>query len=450
MVVEIAAALRSARIGLLALVACALVPATPVFAQRENGPYAGLFGATSEHGTGTGLDFRGSIFGAWDDVSMKRGDPSLFDSTVLDSHTGGGAAGSLSFFRHSTTTRFNASGGSEIRFYPDADKFSAMAHSANTDLETQAWRYVTLRTHASALYSSYYVFTPFLEGGAIGPGLNTTPDLLNPGYGFAAAAEPNTRYDAGGGFTVQTSRRSNFAAGALWTDYRFPDREDFSYDTRNADGTFHYQLTRPLGLRAGYAYTEARYNDESVGRVTLQTIDAGVDYRDAISFARRTALSFGTSTMAAKIGDRTHFRVNGDVILTRGFRRSWSAQGGYMRDVGFMAGFLQPVLSDSVAAGVGGLLHPRLHWSSGVAYSRGTVGFDSDDTFRTYTGTTRLEVGIARPFGVYGQYTYYYYNVPPGSGSAQIVPQFARQAASVGLMVWLPIISDMRSPRDTR
>ncbi|MDP2390079.1 MAG: hypothetical protein Q8N52_07110, partial [Acidobacteriota bacterium] len=70
--------------------------------------------------------------------------------------------------------------------------------------------------------------------------------------------------------------------------------------------------------------------------------------------------------------------------------------------------------------------------------------------FVTYTGNSRLSAGLTRHLGIFAQYHYYRYNLPPGSSSVVLLPQMSRQGVSVGLSAFVPIFTRERQPRDPR
>ncbi len=179
-----------------------------------------------------------------------------------------------------------------------------------------------------------------------------------------------------------------------------------------------------------------------------RTIDAGVDYADALTFARRATLSFSTSTTATRSAGGTHYRLNGSVRLTRAFNRTWSTWVGYNRDTEFRIGFSAPLLADSIETGLSGLFSWRAQWSAGAGYTRGTVGFGPND-FSTYIGTSRLDFALTRKIAVFGQYTYYHHDLPPGSSALDFIPRFSRQVATVGLSLYLPLLN-VRAPESQR
>ncbi len=176
------------------------------------------------------------------------------------------------------------------------------------------------------------------------------------------------------------------------------------------------------------------------------SIDAGVNYGDSlqIGIGRRASLGFTMSTSLVQFGGDTHFRLNGSVEFSQGFTRTWGASAGYIRSTEFQPGFLEPIFQDSIMASVHGQLAPRLQSSTAVGYSRGEIGFGSS-TYTTYSAGSRLTFAMTRRLGLYGQYGYYQYRVPPGSSVLPLWPRFSRHALSAGLTVWTSLIGQERA-----
>jgi hypothetical protein len=150
-----------------------------------------------------------------------------------------------------------------------------------------------------------------------------------------------------------------------------------------------------------------------------------------------------------RFSNETHYRVNGAARLSRGFKRTWSAFLGYDRNTEFRIGFRAPLLNDSVNAGVGGLVSRRVQWSGGTSYTHGGIGY-SDDVFNVVSGFTRVDIALARPLALYGQYAWYHYELPQGSSVLELVPRFSRQVAMVGLTLRVPLINSVRPPNEPK
>ena len=57
-----------------------------------------------------------------------------------------------------------------------------------------------------------------------------------------------------------------------------------------------------------------------------------------------------------------------------------------------------------------------------------------------YAVSSTLELALTRGLGLFGQYAYYHYRVPPGSTDIPLLPLFSRHTVTVGLTAWLPLI----------
>jgi hypothetical protein len=290
-------------------------------------------------------------------------------------------------------------------------------------------------------YSPFFQFAPFLDpgSGTVGP--------IGPGFGYATVAEANLGLDASLGVTGNLTKQTSMFATIAGRDWRMPDAPENNLRTWRGSAGLRHRLSRALGLHFQYGREQNAYAFAAAAPFVNQTIDAGVDYGDTLSFTRRTALSFATSTAATRYLGETHYRVNGSARLTRGFERTWSSWVGYNRSTEFRIGFLAPLLSDSIDAGLAGQISWRVRLSTGVGYTRGTIGFGSAD-FHTYSATSRLDVALNRTLAVFGQYGHYHYEVPPGSSTLNLVPRFSRRTVVIGLSAFLPLVHDVRAPKE--
>jgi hypothetical protein len=249
--------------------------------------------------------------------------------------------------------------------------------------------------------------------------------------------------------TANFTERTSVYASATGRDWRTLDHSEIGLRGYGAEAGIRHNLTRALAVHLGYGRFENDYAFADIAPYTTETIDAGLDYGDTLKFARRTALRFSTSTAAIRFANETHYRLNGSAALTRGFKRTWSAQVSYDRNSEYRIGFRAPLLNDSVRAGVGGQLSRRIQWSGGGGYTHGAVGF-TDETFTALDALTRLDVALNRQFALYGQYAFYHYQVPPGSTAFELMPHFSRQVATFGLTLRVPLINTLRPPREPR
>jgi hypothetical protein len=424
---------------------------TPALAQRANGPYSDVLGSAPDENRTQGLDLRAQMFGGWnqtifpDSAAATAADPRLKDST-----TSGGLMGGLLYSLRRDTTKFTLNGSANASEYSSSPVLTS-AYEASTSLSTNLTRSLTLEGNGSASYSPFYEFTPFLSGDMTNAGLlaggNAGP--LAGVFDYAAVAERIVRLDSTVGLTENFTKRTSLSVAASGRDWRMLDAAQNDIRSWGGRATVRHSLTRSLGVHLGYGRDQYEYASTGSALSVNETIDAGVDYGNTLTFARRTAFTFTTSTAATRYLGDTHYRLNGSARLTRGFGRSWSANVSYYRNTDFVIGFPAPLLDDAVDAGVGGQLALRVKWSAGGGYSHGTVGSGSD-TFAGYTGTSRLDIALTRSLAAYAQYAYYHYDMPAGSNVLNLASAFSRQVGSVGLNLTLRLVNDNRPPKSPK
>jgi hypothetical protein len=81
---------------------------------------------------------------------------------------------------------------------------------------------------------------------------------------------------------------------------------------------------------------------------------------------------------------------------------------------------------------------------------RGEVGIGDARRFISYNGDATLTFGITRHLGVFGQYLYYHYQMPPDALALVSAPRLSRQALSIGVRTWVSLIDKEKVPRDPR
>jgi hypothetical protein len=411
----------------------------PAFAQRANGPYAGLFGGQDTTEQSQGLNLTMSLFGAYDQNSFPASEASnLVDPRLKENGASIGATGSLQYLRRGDRGLFTWSGGGTAQDYATSPGVLGAYNSATT-LSLKMGPTLMLNANAGAAYSPFFQFSPFQNGATVPAG----PPLS--GFGFAAVGERNVITDGSIGLTSNFTKRTSAYASVDRYDAHLLDNPDNNLSTWGGRAGIRHHLTRALGVHLEYGQQQVHNAAAAAPQYVYSTIDAGVDYGDSLTFARRTSLTFSTSTSAVRYNRQTNYRLNGAATLARGLGRSWSAYAGYNRDTQFMIGFLQPLLTDSVRTGVSGLMALRTKWSAAGGYTHGSIGFGGSD-FTVYSASTRLETGLTHTLGLYGQYSYYRYQVPPASSDIDILTRLSRQTVTVGLSLWVPIINDTKRP----
>ena len=422
----------------------ALALAAPASAQRAAGPNSGVLGTTDDATVRETLTLRGSLFGAWDDILSETATPDV-DRRFLRSGAAGGANGRLSHARRTTRTQWLSSADTALRLYGSGSEDIAATFAGRSSLNSQLNSRVTMSLSGGWLYSPYYELSPaygsqFENIGSFGGG-----------FGLATAAERNTSADGHAGVIVRLSRRDTFEVDVNGRRWDFLDQEERSVTFYGAHARYRHSLTGTLGVYAGLGREEAKYDLADSRSADSNTIDVGLDYGDTLEFTRRTALSFGFSTSAVRWDEETHWRVNGSATLTRAIGRTGSGLLQYRRQTEYAGGFREPLLTDTFSGGFSDQIGRDASWSVNVGYVRGEIGFDSTSRrFDIYDVGGRVTRALTRHLGVFGDYTYYRYEVPSEATVFAFLPKFSRQSLSVGLTVWAPLINDTRPPREAR
>jgi hypothetical protein len=432
----------------VAVVALFVALASPAAAQRAAGPNSGVLGTTDETNVRETLTVRGSFFGAWDDIANETTSETTspdVDRRFLRSGFAGGANGRLSHARRTTRTQWLTSGDTALRVYGGNSEDIAATFAGRSSINSDLNSRLTLSASGGWSYSPYYELSPaygsqFENIGSFGGG-----------FGLATAAERNTSADGRASMTVRLSRRDTIEVDANGRRWDFLDQSESSVTFYGAHGRFRHSLTRSLGVYAGFGREEAKYDLDSRS-ADSNTIDVGLDFGDTLEFTRRTALSFGFSTSGVRWEEETHWRVNGSATLTRAFGRSGSGLLQYRRQTEYTGGFREPLLTDTFSGGFSDQIGRDASWSINLGYVRGEIGFDefTSRRFDIYDVGGRVTRALTRNLGVFGDYTYYRYEVPSEATVFTFLPKFSRQSLSFGLTLWAPLVNDTRPPREAR
>jgi hypothetical protein len=351
----------------------------------------------------------------------------------------------LSYAAQTRAVGIGASGFSNFRLYNTAQDFTAHAYGGSIGLSVSA----TPRFHLGGLFGashtnqySFWTF-PALTQQPLGQIFTTRA----PEYGLAAADVTIVMTGASLGYDLTKRSSLNFQYGQGKSTY---GGLGFDQTRRSYSGRYSLGFTKYASLRLGYGQERADYL--STGQVVKYgTADVGVDYGRPLSFSRRTKLTFGVNTLALDNGGETYLTVGGHANLNHEFR-VWNADVAYTRGVGFIDGFADPFLADSISAELTGHLGRRVRVTLSTGYSNGDIGVGAS-TFRnfdSYVGSARTQVSVARSLALFGEYVFYHYHFDNQIALPQGTPHgLDRQGARAGLSLTVPILHE-RTPRVTR
>lgn len=425
------------------LFAVALLALPSAAAAQNPGPYGGLFGRTPPN-TGqevTRVEFRTTIGGQYDGLAP--GSPSASDPNAPKGGTMGAANAGVGFERRRDRLQLRGRTSATYHEFFQTQAFGAQGYDADATVLAKLTTRFAIDGSVIAIRSPFYQL-PFLQ-------LTANPEVAVPGDRLSAHLLKNDTLEGLIGFTSQFTRRSSLAASISRREIRFHEQPEHNYQGWAARGDFRRRLSRDLSLHVSYGREEAHQKSLSEGLYVHEYVDAGFDLDRQISIARRTTLGFYMQpSMLRETDGPRRYRLNGGATIRRSFRRTWYASLLANRDTEFHPGFVAPLFSNGASVGWGGLFGPRTEWTGTIGVRRGQIGFDRLNEFLSYSGTTRLSTGLTKKTGLYAQYTYYAYELPPGSTVVGLIPELSRQQFAIGVTLWLPIFTHVRAPRDPR
>jgi hypothetical protein len=414
---------------------------TFVFAQAgASRPYQGVFGGSAPnpnvHHT---LDVSASIEAGYDQNDTPAASST---SPLLTDGAYAAFAGGLAYAWQGKTVQFGINGDANARYYPDTAEYINVGNSLGIGIATQLGRRLSVVANQSVSYAPSYFYNLIPGFGSI------TPGTVVGGGEFPVGDAPVYVYDTTASLTYGVGPRGSIEG---LSSYRYSDVGQSAAasqgDLRSASvgGRFRYSLSRNAALRLGYVYRRGQYATPAARSITgVHDIDAGVDYRRALSLTRRTSFDFATGstivsvpTVQAPEGE-LQYRLVGDAGLTHEFGRTWRARLGYLRGVGFAEGFIEPVFADGANLSLTGFFSRRIDFAATAAFSSGEVGLGStSDSFRTWNATSRFRYGIGRSWAIYGEYLYYLQDLGNAAlVTAEVPSVLHRQSLHFGLTVW--------------
>ena len=423
-----------------------LVVATPVRGQqsRPERPYRGLFGSTGSESMQI-LSVSGSAGGGYDsDLAADARSAttlSIPGGNARQSGTLGQFSGSLAYSLSTELASLSASAGSTGRYYPSRPGNHSILRREYAGVQAST-QIAGVSVFGSANYSPFRLsdlYSTFF-----------TPELGEPSadFDFGSSTEHFLSYSGGVDGGLQMSRRSRLGA-----NYRYGSRTASvdvpTQESHMAGVGFLYNIGRGLDLNLGYRYTQASYAAQEPN--VSHGINAGVDFRRALSFSRRTTLSFNTGTAAhddPSTAEGLRYRAIGSAALTHEIGRTWTTSLSYSRALRLTDGWFGAVFSDAVTASVAGLVNRRLRvYSHGGTSTGHASGGSSNGGFDTYFADAGGTFALARFAAVGAGYRYHHhdfangFSLPPG-----ITPSQNRHSLHVYLSVWAPLYQRARRP----
>lgn len=405
--------------------------------ERPERPYRGLFGGDDE--SLQGLSVSGSLGAGYDtDLASDASDVDGGNTDFGNRPGGvlGQFSGSLAYFVSRGSANLSANAGTTGRYYPSATDKLLRRHNAGIQGSTPIGAGFTVS--GSASYSPFRVWD-----------LYTTPvparSEASDAFDFGSSSAHYLAYSGSLGGGWQLSRRLSFGAS-----YRYGGRAASAdipkHASHSAGANMRYDLARGLALNLGYGYREARYEDRD--KYVTHGINAGIDFSRALSFSRRTTLSFSTGTSAAgspSSGEGLQYYAVGDAALSHEIGRTWRATVSYSRSLQISEYWPEPIFSDGVSGGLTGLVNRRVQVHSRAGASSGQVSTEDSGGFDTYFADAGVTFSLTRHVGFGTSYRYYHhqfseaFRLLPG-----MPPVLDRHSLHAHVTVWAPLFQHRR------
>jgi len=219
-------------------------------------------------------------------------------------------------------------------------------------------------------------------------------------------------------------------------------------------GIVRHRISEGISVFGGYEYGGQRderliVNNVQVatkGRETHPRVNGGIDFNRALSFSRRTMLSFSTGTAGThdRSTNATTYHVVGAVRLSREIGRTWNAGLMVSRTVRYIEVLSEPLFTDSLGVIVSGSFSRRIEVKSAFSASTGHLGAYVANGFDTYIGSVQLSVALTRNLAFGSDYIYSQLSSVLGALPIDASRQLSQQSARAYLKVWAPILSRPR------
>ena len=376
-------------------------------------------------------------------------DPSGTDETTGADGLYTGGQFTLSFGKRLRRVAFGASAAKALRYYRDGGVIN-LGDSAGVTFDAQ-------------LRKSKFTFgqtirrMPFQQllrlGDASGEVLTsalTSPDL-------AVLNEQTTTVATNAAFSRPVGRRAELQAHYGFDESRQGSRIDRRVFTFG--GGIRRGLTRSFDLRLGHTLRLVRTEQNSLTpSLTAHDLDLGLDYHRALSFSRRTSVTFSSGAAAISTEGITQYLVTGAAGLQHKIGRSWTAAAAFDRRLQVMEGIPQPVVANGLTTTVGGLFGRRaglrlrgsmMQGRLGVPVGPSDVATDTTagglGSITTFTTEVRVLHTLWQGWQWYAEHFYYQHDLSnPGLLSQGVPASLTRSGVRTGVELQMALLRRRR------
>jgi hypothetical protein len=438
-------------VGLVTAVLCTAVPASAQFQpprMRNERPQRALFGSgvsNTEQSLVLNVSFGGGFSN--DPTGQMTASSAPLGSRGLGQYGYGSASLAYSVSRETVSASANVGG--TAQYYPDMPDSEMHSFAAGIQASWVAGKRTTLS--ASSQIAAQPNNLRSLYGIPVdSETLPDSSDTLN----YAINGGTYTDWRTSASVSQRLTERLTASGGYTFYAVDYGGEQQSNYAAQSIDGRLTYQITTSLRAYGGYIGTITDYADESRdGRNGGRTIDAGLDFGQALSLTRRTSLTFGTGLAGVStFGDVTYV-FTGRVSLSHELGRSWTLQAGAYRSADFYQSFGDPVISTSASGGVSGALNRRVQVGAQAGWSTGTVGVSGTvPQFDSWTAGATMRIAVSRSAGLSFSYSVFDYLFDDNGAPLPIGVQqdMRNQSARVTFDWMLPLVTVQRRANASR
>ena len=365
------------------------------------------------------------------------GSESIFDQGVFTGVTGN--------FGMSHTGRYTAVGASAlgmVRYFADSGEVRSLYHGGAFGLRRQGRRIgIELQQQVGAQPAYEFGNLRTMTAQKLGGLGNVDPDHASDGYSLFTSSSSVA-------LGVQSRQRQWLRLGYGYAyshiarrDLTLPDAPVTSFHAQDLSVGTSQQLWKNTGVRFDFKASRGGIQQLGDAGTWIYNINAGLDRMQNLSLTRTTSMNLGFGGSVVNDARGRRYVVLGAGGIDKRFGRSTRAGLSVRRDVNFVEGLAEPVLTNGLAASLDTQPSPRWRFSGRVGASRGranltsegaTVGYDS------YGVNARLRVKLTGPFAAYGEYVLFHQRFEAADNPLFLADAIQRNGIRVGLVIDLP------------
>jgi hypothetical protein len=425
-----------------------VVSASAASAQVQNRrPFRGIFGAPPAPDSPHSLVFHASVFAAYDDnviaglVERQNNRPWL---QRRGTYQGANAGLDYAFDVANERYGFRGHTGVQANYYHYADQSKVLpTYNADVSFNARLTRRIVFSARQSASYTTNYNsgIVPQLDedaGHDIGVPVDPSLDIFD----LRAIRLASTVSLSSTLWRYTSVRAAYHYQHVQYVDAEANNSRFFDYGSHAGSVGINYgrPLTRNATLTLGYA---ARVSDRRsrVGEPeVMHQINAGVNYARALSFSRRTTLSFSTGSAIAAServslpgsDPRTRIHLIGNLALLHEMGRTWAAGLNYSRGYRTIDGFDGLYFTDAVNANLNGLVTRRLSFGAAAAWGDSSIENGTGARHRGTSASARLQYALGAYLALYAHGIYHHYRF---TDNIVLDPRLPRRMDRVGVRV---------------